>query len=282
MKAKKSGKLLRNDSASPAPVKSWLWTGQRFQPTKSVPLTDRGFRYGMSVFESLRVTNGDPEFWERHLSRLITACAERDLSVDERVLAAAGEKLRRSGVDGFARIYITAGDGAPTAPAKHPRVFVFIEKREPPNADDVWEITLSDETYHPIFGGLKTANYWFNAEVLTQTRQRGFDEALLFNDFAELVSACCANVFLVRNDRVLTPPRSSGARAGAIREWVIARRKVEERRLRREDVINADEIFLTNSWIGVMPVATVEGRPLGHRYIGPRLAAELESRRHGR
>jgi 4-amino-4-deoxychorismate lyase len=95
----------------------------------------------------------------------------------------------------------------------------------------------------------------------------------------ELVSACCANVFVVHDDRIATPPRSSGARAGVIREWVIARRKVEERRLRREDVVNADEIFLTNSWLGVMPVATVEGRPLGHRSIGPKLAAELENRR---
>jgi branched-subunit amino acid aminotransferase/4-amino-4-deoxychorismate lyase len=64
-----------------------------------------------------------------------------------------------------------------------------------------------------------------------------------------------------------------------IREWVIGRRKVEERRLFREDVLRADEIFLTNSWIGVMPVATLEGRPLGPRSIGPRLAAELANRR---
>ena len=68
------------------------------------------------------------------------------------------------------------------------------------------------------------------------------------------------------------------ARAGVIREWVIARRKVEERRLRREQIVSADEIFLTNSWRGVWPVATLEGRPLGPRAIGPKLAAELESR----
>jgi 4-amino-4-deoxychorismate lyase len=102
---------------------------------------------------------------------------------------------------------------------------------------------------------------------------------LLFNDRAELVSACCANVFVVRDEQVSTPSRSTGARAGVIREWVIGRRKVEERRLRREDVLNADEIFLTNSWIGVMPVATLEGRPLGPRSVGPRLAAELARRR---
>ena len=66
---------------------------------------------------------------------------------------------------------------------------------------------------------------------------------------------------------------------GVMREWVIKRRKVEERRLRREDIVNADEIFLTNSWLGVMPIATLEGRPLGPRRIGPKLAAEIEQRR---
>ena len=140
-------------------------------------------------------------------------------------------------------------------------------------------MALHDETYHALFGGLKTANYWFNTHALADARRRGFDEALLFNDRAELVSACCANVFLRHGDRLSTPARSSGARAGVIREWVIARRKVEERRLRREDVTSADEIFLTNSWHGIQPVATLEGRPLGPRTIGPKLAAELATRR---
>ena len=56
----------------------------------------------------------------------------------------------------------------------------------------------------------------------------------------------------MKDDRILTPSRASGCRAGVVREWVINRRKVEERRLRREDAVNADEIFLTNSWIGVL------------------------------
>jgi branched-subunit amino acid aminotransferase/4-amino-4-deoxychorismate lyase len=157
-------------------------------------------------------------------------------------------------------------------------VYVFIEQRETPT-DESWEVTIADETIRPLFPGTKTANYWFNAEALAQARGQRFDEVLLFNDMAELVSAACANVFLVHGEKILTPPRSSGCRPGVIREWVIARRKVEERRLRREDVLKADEIFLTNSWLGVMPVSTVEGRPLGHRFIGPKLTAELKNRR---
>ncbi len=233
----------------------------------------------MSVFASLRVTDGVAEFFEHHLARLVQACAEREIAVSEPALAATAELFQTSARSGFARIYVTAGDGSPAAPAAQPRVFAFLEERPPPDPEDPWEIGLHDETYHAPFGGLKTANYWFNCDALAQARRRGFDETLLFNDRAELVSASMANVFVVRDDQLLTPPRTSGARTGVIREWVIQRRKVEERRLRREDVLNADEIFLTNSWIGVMPVATVEGRPLGRRSIGPKLAAELQNRR---
>src|SRR5436190_1426372 len=242
---------------------AWSWSGTKFVRCKTVPLTDRGFRYGMSVFESIRVRGGEPEFFDRHLTRLIGACGEREFAVDQRALEAAERVLGKTGIDGLARVYVTGGDGSPDSIGSAPRIFVFVEAREPA-AIESYELTLCDESYRAPFGGLKTGNYWFNAEALSQARRRKFDEALLFNDFAELVSACMANVFVVREDRIMTPSRSCGARAGVIRDWVIARRKVEERRLRREDVVNADEIFLTNSWIGVMPVATVEGRPLGH------------------
>lgn len=258
-------------------ISSWIWESNGFVPAASVPISDRGFRYGMSVFESLRVTDGDAEFFEKHGARLIQACAEREIALDESILSRVPALFASR--SGFARVYVTAGDGAPAAAADEGRVIVFIEDRIPPTEDDAWEIGLHDESYHAPFGGLKTANYWFNCNALRQARQRGFDEALLFNDRAELVSACMANVFVVRDDRIATPPRSTGARSGVVREWVIGRRKVEERRLRREDVVNADEIFLTSSWIGVLPVATLEGRPLGVRSAGPKLAAELARRR---
>lgn len=252
----------------------WLWNGNEFSPAENVSLSDRGFRYGMAVFETLRVHGGEPEFFAQHRARLLSACAERSLPLEENIVNATAAVLE--GRHGAARIYVTAGDGTPGAPAVS-RVFLLFEERAAPG-DESCEITICEEPHRPLFGGLKTANYWFNADALAQAQRRGFDEALLFNDFAELVSACMANVFLVHGGRISTPPRSSGARAGVIREWVIARRKVEERRLRREQIVSADEIFLTNSWRGVWPAATLEGRPLGPRAIGPKLAAELESR----
>ena len=261
-------------------MQTWLWTGSEFSPATSVPLSDRGFRYGMSLFETVRVWGGRIEFWEQHRQKLFASCVERDFPLEEKVFWRAADVLETAGVNGIARIYVTAGDGPPSAKVTAPRIIILLEAREP-EAEESWELGFHDDPYRAPFGGLKTANYWFNTDALAAAKARRLDEALLFNDRAELVSASMANVFLVHEDRLSTPPRSSGARAGVIREWVIGRRKVEERRLRREDVVNADEIFLTNSWIGVRPVATVEGRPLGPRRVGPKLAAELANRREG-
>jgi branched-chain amino acid aminotransferase len=259
-------------------MQTWLYTGSEFSPATSVPLSDRGFRYGMSLFETVRVWDGRIEFWEQHRQKLFASCVERDFPLEEKVFWRAADVLETAGVNGIARIYVTAGDGAPSAKVTEPRIFILLEAREP-EPEESWEIGFHDETYRAPFGGLKTANYWFNADALAVAKARRLDEALLFNDFAELVSACCANVFLVLGDRIVTPPRGNRCRAGVLRDWVIKRRKVEERRIRREDVVNADEIFLTNSWLGVMPVATLEGRPLGPRSIGPKLAGEISRMR---
>src|SRR3954471_21935449 len=130
-------------------MNSWRWNGLAFEPCDAVPVTDRGFRYGMSVFESLRVFDAEPQHFEAHLVRLRTACAARKFACDEMALAAAGDVLRYAGLDGFARIYVTAGDGAATAPAMC-RVFVFIESRAR-LARSAYDVQLADEICHPPF-----------------------------------------------------------------------------------------------------------------------------------
>ncbi len=247
-------------------LRSWTWTDDAFAPSDSVPLTDRGFRFGMSVFESLRVENGRPQHLDAHLSRLRDACAARQFPADPRAFDQVPELFRSSSADGFARIYVTAGDGTATSRAEHSRIFVFLEARPRPTRS-AYDLAVADETCHPLFGGMKTANYWQNLDLLAQAERAGRDEALLFNERAELVSACVANVFLVHGSAVRTPALHCGARAGVIRERVMQRVAVEECSLFIDDLRTADEIFITNSWIGVIPAASIHGRPLPSRAV---------------
>ena len=79
----------------------WVWNGREFAAADSVPLTDRGFRYGMSLFESVAVEHGKAEFWAEHLQRLLTSCVERDFAVDEEALRSVEGVFASAGRDGF-------------------------------------------------------------------------------------------------------------------------------------------------------------------------------------
>lgn len=242
---------------------AWHWDGAAFRLCASIPLEDRGFRYGMALFESLRVHRGVPLFLEEHLASLRAACRQREFPFDERALESVASQLRGGAgeQDRFARLYVTAGDGRPGTPVTASRLYVLVEERgqEEPGLE---RLALSPEVYRPLFGGLKTANYWANLDAYAQARRRGFDEALLFNENAELVSAAMANVFLVHEGRVSTPSLACGARAGVIRAWVLHQVPVQERSLFLRDVQSAEEIFLTNSWRGIAPARQIEDRSL--------------------
>src|SRR5581483_3101776 len=240
----------------------WLWTDDGFVSCDSVPFTDRGVRYGMSLFESIRVQNRHALFLAEHLDRLRAACRQCGFPVAEAALENCGQLLSE---DGFARIYVTAGDGSVTSTAECCRVFVFTEPRDPISAHVYhrgYDLGIAPEPHHTLFGGLKTANYWSNLDAFQHGVARQKNETLLFNHAGNLISACMANVFLVTNEKIQTPALNSGTRNGVVREWLLKTREVNECYLTRNDLEAADEIFLTSSWLGVMPAASLEGREL--------------------
>lgn len=228
-------------------------------------MTDRGFRYGMSLFESLAIRRDKVEFLAGHLARLETACRQCGWPLAPSLLIRAGELLHGL-LPGptFARIYVTAGDGAPTAPVEAPRIFILTEPRTV-NPRETCRVALRPAPHVPLLGGLKTANYWANLESLAWAHKDGFDEALLFNTDGALVSACMGNVFAMFEGELVTPHPSTGARAGLVREWVMQRFtgcKIVQRALTWGDLDQVSECFLTSSWKGIVPVVSLDARPL--------------------
>jgi branched-subunit amino acid aminotransferase/4-amino-4-deoxychorismate lyase len=255
---------------------SWLWSGSEFAPCETVPISDRGFRYGMSVFESLRIRNRKPLFLREHCSRLKAALAETGFQVVLPSAKEIGSLLSTIPFEGFARLYVTAGDGEPSAPGDRGRMYLFVEPRARVKKRS-YRLAISPTPHAPPFAGLKTGNYWANVAAWQRARAAGSDEALLFNPEGALVSACMANVFLIRDGGLLTPPTGDGARSGVIRDWVMRQWAVREVRITRHDLASTNEIFLTNSWIGVMPVSSLEGSPLRGSGIAGQLRVEYET-----
>ena len=259
------------DSSQP-----YAWNGRNFIPCAGIPVTDRGFRYGMSIFESIAIRNGRVEFLDAHLARLEAACRQCSWPVYSAAFARAGEWLADVPSPAFARIYVTAGDGSPATPVRTPRVFLFAEPREG-GFPVPYRVAVRPEPHVPVLGGLKTGNYWANLEALAWARNGGFDEALLFNPDGLLVSACMANVFVMLDGEWTTPHPASGTRPGVVRGWVMGHYTpgtIVQRALTVHDLDKVTECFLTNSWMGVLPVVSLDTRPL-RMLVGEALRAEF-------
>jgi branched-subunit amino acid aminotransferase/4-amino-4-deoxychorismate lyase len=218
----------------------------------------------MSVFESFPVRNGVGHFLAEHLKRLGDACDATGLIAAPEALAQC-ETILKQAHDGFGRIYVTAGDGTVTGACDEGRVLVMVEPREPAPARVYhrgYDIGLHSAGHVPVFGGIKTGNYWANLKAFREGVAAQRNETLLFTPAGHLISACMANVFVVRDGILQTPDHTTGARPGVVREWVMRHASVQETLLTRADVEAADEVFLTSSWLGVMPAASLEDRPL--------------------
>lgn len=151
-------------------------------------------------------------------------------------------------------------------------------------------VTIADLRVNPLnpFEAHKTLNYWPRLHALAQGARKRAAEALVFSVTNHLAGGCVSNVLLIKDGNVLTPiargeeqlvaghgtPLPSPVLPGTVRawalEWATARGMVVERRmLSIDDVLGADEVLLTNSGWGVLPVVKVEKEPIADGIPGP-------------
>ncbi len=130
------------------------------------------------------------------------------------------------------------------------------------------------------FRGVKMLAWALNLAMLEEAQCRGFDEVVLLNERGEVSECTSANIFLARGGTVWTPPLSSGCLPGVTRELLLAEVRtpgfeVIENPFRPEDLESADDVFITSTTRDLLPVLSIDGRPL--RRSGNALAALLEA-----
>lgn len=253
---------------------TWCLEDGVFRETSGIPLTDRGFRYGMSVFESVAVRRGRLLFLDTHLSLLQQSCEAADFPCPGG-LPAAFEVLSFD-QDGMLRIYVTAGDGQPAGPVRAPRTYAFFEASAFPSPEDVrqgYRLRTLYLTAKKNDWGRKTGNYWPHIQALRAVREEGCDEVMVVRGPLRIVSAAMANIFFVLDGMIHTPAADCGCREGAVKSWLRNRQPVQDSPLKIDDMRRAEECFLTNSRLGVMPVMEISGQRFSSCETGRRLAA---------
>lgn len=233
-----------------------------------VSVLDHGFTVADGVFETLRVTHGQPFALTRHLERLARSAAALGLQApDEGVVRdAVGEVLFANapviGGSGRLRITYTAGLSPLGSDRGHepPTLVVAVAKSAPwPEATTICTVPWVRNERSPI-AGVKSTSYAENVVALRYAHDRGASEAVFANTRDELCEGTGTNVFVVTEGRVLTPPLASGCLAGITRALAIEWFGAIEESLPYDALVHADEVFLTSSTRDVHPVIRVDER----------------------
>lgn len=255
-----------------------------------VDAADRGLLYGYGLFETVRVRGGRPVLVERHLERLFRSAPVLGLPLPwgpEALAALVAECAARNGVaEGGVRLTVTAGPGPAFSPGGEAPGLVLTARRGPLYPEDAYErgcravIATVRRNHRSPLAGVKSLNYLDNLLARREAAARGADEALLLNVDGELAEGAATNLFFVRRGRLCTPEVACGALPGVARGRVLELAAaaaaadagvvaVEVGRYGPEALLEADEAFLTNALMGVMPLVAVDGRPVGEGRPGP-------------
>ena len=245
--------------------------------------TDRGTLHGLGLFETLLALDGAPVFADRHLARLQQACARLGwpLSLPD-FHETAVELLARNGLtSGRAkiRLSITAGSGTihDLTPGDDRLVWLTALPAAEPPASLTACLSPWPRNEHSPLAGLKCASYAENLIALDHARRLGFDEPIFSNTVGHLCEAATANLFVVIDGKLFTPPLAAGCLPGITREVVIELATeleipCEERNLAPAELPLAEELFLTSSLSGVTRLSRFEN----HRYPAGRTTQVLQ------
>ena len=237
---------------------------------------DRGLTLGDGLFETIRARGGRPLRLAAHCARLRAGAEVLDLPVpvsDEALGRALEETLKANAVtDGVLRLTLTRGPGPRgLLPPPQPRPTLLItaaaEASSPSPIRAVIATTTRRNEHSPL-SRCKCINYLDNILARLEAAKRGAEDALLLNTAGRLAGTTIANLFLVIDGAVVTPPVADGALPGVMRGEVLAAAGAEERSLKPEDLARASEAFVTNC-LGIRPVVSVDGAPMGDGRPGP-------------
>ncbi|MGE3840629.1 MAG: aminotransferase class IV [Vicinamibacterales bacterium] len=261
-----------------------------------ISVFDHGFLFGDGVYEVLRTYGGRPFLFAEHQRRLRESADRLVLPVpfsDEEIQARMMETIaaHREPGEKYIRVLLTRGVGEFSY---DPRVcptptLVMIVKPHvgPPSKayDDGVSIAIVNVVRnHPasLNPRIKSNNLLNNALAMQAAIRAGSDEALMRNHRGALVECSQSNFFVVRDQRVLTPPLASGLLGGITRAFVIDLGRalgfvVEEADVFESDVATASEAFLTSTTREITPVTRIDGAPVGSARPGPVTVALLNA-----
>ena len=253
----------------------------------NISVMDHGFLFGDSVYEVVSTLDNQPCFLDKHLTRLYASAQAISLEIPrdkEWFLEQLKNTLIAAGNDeSYIRIIVTRGVGElniDPSSCEHPNIILMVmDVTEYPKTCyekgiRVALVSIKRNPRDALNPNIKTGNYLNNVLAKMEANKLGAQDAIMVNPWGYLTEGTTSNLFFIREGHILTPSIDCGILSGITREMVIQLAKengfhMEEGEWPGEELLKADEIFLTGTLKKVMPVSHLDGRPVGSGKPGP-------------
>jgi branched-chain amino acid aminotransferase len=233
-----------------------------------------GLICGWGIFTTIRIARGEAFAYERHWRRLDKHAAIINLPMPyaaAKVRMHLHEVIRANKItEGCARIYLIYNNvGFWQSDEPRPQVDLLICSASLPEYADSARLGLRAHGRHAAapLSGVKSISWLNNVWAVAEASKEGFDEVVLLNERSEVSECTSANIFVVKNGKVLTPPLSSGCLEGVTRGILMeiapeSGVSVAAQSLHPEDLYSADEVFISSTNRNVIGVGEIAGRKI--------------------
>ncbi len=253
----------------------------------TVSVFDRGFLYGDGVFETMRAYQGRIAWLEQHLDRLFQSAEMIYLHIrhsKQDFTAVLQELIDRNTLDNaLIRMTITRGVGPPglnAGPDIHPTTVITARPYHPyppshySDGVSLVVVTIKRNPIESTPPSIKSLNFLNNILAKTEATRKGAFDAIMLNQHNQLTEATASNLFLVKNGELFTPALACGILEGITRDAVLSLAQANKVSCRQQlltvdALYSADECFLTNTSMELMPVTQIDNRVIGSGRPGP-------------
>lgn len=262
----------------------YLLNGKMIEAQESTIHPDnRSFRYGEGLFETMRWCKGQLPLWNEHWSRLTASLPQLYFACPVHftqacLLQEIQRLLKKNKLAGQARIRLTLfkGEGGiwePPSTSFNYLLQCWPLAQEPPQLNvNGLELGIFDAGWKSCdaFSNIKSNNYQLYALAAQYAKSRHWNECLVRNQFQRVCDTTIANLFFIRDQIIHTPALTEGCVAGVMRshllqQWKKDGRSVVEGAYEVQDLLEADELFLTNAIHGIRWVKSFGEKQYGYR-----------------
>ncbi|MAX67163.1 MAG: branched-chain-amino acid aminotransferase [Halobacteriovoraceae bacterium] len=240
-----------------------------------ISIFDRGFLYGDSIYEVLHSTQRRIVFLDDHISRLYHSANLLSMNIyyqQQDIIEQIMKTLKASNLDeAYIRIILTRGESIlsldPTKSFTNNFVIIVRPRLIPPKkfyneGMNLYIPHIIRNDIKAVNPNAKSGNYLNNVMALSEARKYGADDAVMINQNNEVTEGTNFNIWMIKDNIVYTPPVSTGLLKGITRQKIIdiCQEKNIELSLsafQKEDLLKAQEVFITSSSRGIMPVKQI-------------------------